>query len=123
MLEPSILKPGINCWRIEKADRLSFLVDGAAYFQAFRETAKNAQHSIMIVGWDVDSRFKLTRGSVADGLPASLGDFLNALLSRRKSLQIYVLDWDFSIVAHNTLLKKFLKFLEYKLQSLAFLLP
>ena len=98
MLEPSILKPGINCWRIEKADRLSFLVDGAAYFQAFRETAKNAQHSIMIVGWDVDSRFKLTRGSVADGLPTSLGDFLNALLSRSKSLRIYVLDWDFSMI-------------------------
>ena len=44
-----ILKPGKNCWRIEHADRAAFLVDGAEYFRAFREVAKQAQRSILII--------------------------------------------------------------------------
>jgi len=94
----NILKPGKNCWRIEPADRVRFLIDGEAYFHAFRETAKNAQRVIMILGWDVDSRFKLKRDSDYDGYPETLGDFLNALLRRNTQLQIYILDWDFSMI-------------------------
>ena len=29
-----MLVPGRNCWRIERAHRLAFLIDGAAYFAA-----------------------------------------------------------------------------------------
>jgi hypothetical protein len=32
MRQSAILKPGENCWRIEQADRVSLLVDGAEYF-------------------------------------------------------------------------------------------
>ena len=39
MRPSAILKPGENCWRIEQADRVSLLVDGAEYFHAFRVTA------------------------------------------------------------------------------------
>jgi phosphatidylserine/phosphatidylglycerophosphate/cardiolipin synthase-like enzyme/membrane protein DedA with SNARE-associated domain len=98
MSQSAILKPGRNCWRIEHADRVSFLVDGADYFHAFRETAKNAQCSIMILGWDIDGRFELERDRPADELPTNLRDFLNSLVSRRKRLHIHVLDWDFAMI-------------------------
>jgi phospholipase D1/2 len=93
-----MLKPGDNCWRIEHADRVSLLVDGADYFHAFRETAKNARHSVLIIGWDINGRFELEREHTTDGLPTRLRDFLNSLVSRRKHLHIHVLDWDFAMI-------------------------
>lgn len=98
MTENRILRPGINCWRIGHADRVSFLVDGAEYFHAFREAAKNAQYSIIIVGWDINSRFKLERTDPKDGLPTSLADFLNTLVRKRKKLRVNILDWDFPMI-------------------------
>lgn len=95
---PTILLPGNSCWRIEHADRVSFLVDGENYFHAFREAAKRAQRSILIAGWDVDSRFALEREDVGDGLPVKLGAFLNALLRRRRRLHIHVLNWDYPLI-------------------------
>lgn len=94
----SILNPGRNCWRVEHADRLSLLVDGADYFHAFREAAKNAQRSVLIIGWDVDGRFELERDGASDGLPTNLRDFLNSLVSRSKDLHVHVLDWDFAMI-------------------------
>ncbi len=98
MSTSAILTPGKNCWRIERADRVSMLVDGADYFHVFRETAKNARHSLLIIGWDVDGRFHLERERPQDGLPVNLGDFLNDLVSRSNQLQIHVLDWDFAMI-------------------------
>lgn len=98
MSEPGILTQGKNCWRIEPADRVSLRVDGADYFHAFREAAKKAQHSILIIGWDIDGRFELEREQASDDLPTSLRDFLNSLVSRRKGLHIHVLDWDFAMI-------------------------
>jgi phosphatidylserine/phosphatidylglycerophosphate/cardiolipin synthase-like enzyme/uncharacterized membrane protein YdjX (TVP38/TMEM64 family) len=98
MNQQPILQPGKNCWRIEPADRVRFLVDGAAYFHAFRETAKLAEHSLLIIGWDVDSRFELLRDGPGDGLPSRLGDFLERLVEQRPQLQIHVLDWDFAMI-------------------------
>ena len=98
MSESSILNPGENCWRVEHADRLSLLVDGADYFHAFREAARNAQRSVLIIGWDVDGRFELERDGTSDGLPTNLRDFLDSLASRNKDLHIHVLDWDFAMI-------------------------
>ncbi|HVK57074.1 MAG TPA: hypothetical protein VM532_18845, partial [Burkholderiales bacterium] len=53
---PQILAEGHNCWRISRADRAAFLVDGEDYFAAFADAALQAQESIIIVGWDFDSR-------------------------------------------------------------------
>ncbi len=98
MSRTPVLKPGANCWRVEHADRVAFLVDGADYFHAFREAVKQARRSVLIMAWDIDSRVKLVRGQQrdpADDLPETLGNFLNAMVRRRKQLNIYVLDWDF----------------------------
>jgi phosphatidylserine/phosphatidylglycerophosphate/cardiolipin synthase-like enzyme/uncharacterized membrane protein YdjX (TVP38/TMEM64 family) len=95
MEDNRILVPGRNCWRLEKADRISFLVDGEEYFQTFREAAKLARRSIFICGWDIDSRLSLVRDKPGDGLPARLGDFLNALAEKNEKLRIHILIWDF----------------------------
>ena len=98
MNKPSILAKGQNCWRIELADRVCLRVDGEDYFHAFREAAKRAQHSILIIGWDINGRFELEREPTSDDLPTSLRDFLNTLASRKKHLRIHVLDWDFAMI-------------------------
>jgi len=90
-----ILEPGQSCWRLERADRAAFLVDGAAYFSALRAAATKARHSILILGWDIDSRMRLVPEGANDGLPEPLGEFLNALAKRSRALKIYVLNWDY----------------------------
>ena len=82
MAHSAILKPGVNCWRIEHADRAAFLVDGAEFFRAFRETVKQAQRSVLIIAWDIDSRIDLVREGKPDGLPVNLSAFLNCMVQR-----------------------------------------
>ena len=69
MSRSTILKPGDNCWRMEHADRAAFIVDGAEFVRAFRETVKNAKRAVLIMAWDIDSRIDLVRDQEPDGLP------------------------------------------------------
>ena len=93
-----LLVPPRTCWRLERAARLSFLVDGDAYYRALRDVFARARHSIFIVAWDIDSRTVLVPDGADDGLPEKLGDFLDALVRRQKSLRIYALGWDFAML-------------------------
>ena len=93
-----ILEPGRNCWRIERAERVAFLVDGAAYFRVLRDGLKQARESVLILAWDIDSRLRLRRDGKDDGWPEPLGDFLNALVSRERKLHGYILTWDFAMI-------------------------
>ena len=93
-----LLDPGRNCWRIETATRLAFLVDGAEYFGAVRAALAAARRSFFILGWDIDSRMRLVPGNAGDGHPEALGPFLNSLVSRSPDLQGYVLAWDYSML-------------------------
>jgi phosphatidylserine/phosphatidylglycerophosphate/cardiolipin synthase-like enzyme len=92
-----ILKPGRNCWRIEPASRVAFLIDAEAYFKAFRAAVKNARRSIFILGWDIDSRLQLVRDG-DDGRPNELCGFLNDAVERSPGLDAYVLIWDFAMI-------------------------
>src|SRR5689334_19648275 len=65
----SPFKPGWNCWRVEPARRAAFLIDGQAYFAAFREAALAAERSIYMLGWDFDSRIRMLIGRESDGYP------------------------------------------------------
>ena len=94
----SCLEPGRNCWRVERAHRVAFLVDGAEYFGAIRAALAKARHSIFIIGWDIDSRMRLVPSGAQDGLPEPLGDFLNAVVARNRELRGYVLSWDFAML-------------------------
>ena len=95
---PRLLRPGHNCWRIERANRLAFLVDGEEYFGAVRAALVNARSSFFILGWDIDSRMRLTPHGAQDGYPEPFGDFLNAVVSRRRGLRGYVLTWDYAML-------------------------
>jgi phosphatidylserine/phosphatidylglycerophosphate/cardiolipin synthase-like enzyme/uncharacterized membrane protein YdjX (TVP38/TMEM64 family) len=94
----SILVRGRNCWRIESAERVSFLIDGASYFAAFMSAVERASKSILIVGWDFDSRVQLLHDREAKDRLVELGEFLNAIVSERKGLHAYILDWDFAMI-------------------------
>lgn len=95
---PMIIREGENCWLNTRADRASFLIDAADYFEAFARAARQARQTIYIAGWDFDSRLVLDRrGKITPGLPA-LGKFLNQAVKRNPALEIYVLTWDFHLI-------------------------
>lgn len=96
----SILKTEKNCWRVERADKLRFIIDAADYFRILRETLKNARKSIYLLCWDIDSRIELVRDedNNGDGYPTRLGEFLDFLVKQRPDLEIYILDWDFAVL-------------------------
>jgi phosphatidylserine/phosphatidylglycerophosphate/cardiolipin synthase-like enzyme/uncharacterized membrane protein YdjX (TVP38/TMEM64 family) len=93
---PSLFEPGRNCYRVAHADRVSFVVDGEAYFKAFVNACLRATRSILIVGWDFHSRTCLYHGIA--GVPELLGEFLNFLAKRRRRLDIRILTWDYPVL-------------------------
>src|SRR5574339_110051 len=95
---PRLLVPGRNCWRVERARRLRFLVDGAEYFTAARQAIAQARRTLFVLGWDIDSRMRLVPGGANDGLPEGLCDFINAVVTRRRGLRAYILSWDFAML-------------------------
>lgn len=93
-----LLQPGRNCWRIAHAHRFAMLVDAEDYFRAVRGAIRAARHSVIILGWDIDSRTLLVPGGADDGYPEPLGDFLHAVVASRPELRVYVLNWDFAML-------------------------
>ena len=100
---PGILQPKRNVWRIERANRAAVLIDGAAFFDAVRQSFRNARHSIFVLGWDIDSRMRLVgeTNQPDDGLPATLSDFLAELVRIRPELKVNLLLWDYSLLYAN----------------------
>ncbi|MCF8470871.1 MAG: VTT domain-containing protein [Parvibaculum sp.] len=94
-----ILVPGRNVWRVERAHRARLLVDAAEYFGILRQAMCRAEHSLIIVGWDIDSRMRLvgTEGRADDGLPETLGEFLTALARKKPNLSVKLLLWDYAM--------------------------
>jgi phosphatidylserine/phosphatidylglycerophosphate/cardiolipin synthase-like enzyme/uncharacterized membrane protein YdjX (TVP38/TMEM64 family) len=90
-----ICVPGKNCCAIVQANRAAFLVDGEAYFSALAATLKRAQRSIVIAGWQLDSRFRLDPSDTAS---PGFGDFLHSLVRRNRQLRVYILLWDFAMI-------------------------
>lgn len=90
-MKQSILNLKENCWRIKEVDHLAILFDGNDYYQAFFDVAKQAKHSILISGWEVDARMGL--GRVGKGYPDNLRDYFNDLAKKRESLKIWILSW------------------------------
>jgi phosphatidylserine/phosphatidylglycerophosphate/cardiolipin synthase-like enzyme/uncharacterized membrane protein YdjX (TVP38/TMEM64 family) len=76
---------------------VAFLVDGAAYYRAFLRAAERARHSILILAWDFDSRMPLDFDDQAAPV-TTLGPFLNRLVRGRRTLHVYILDWDFPMI-------------------------
>ncbi len=92
----AFFQPGRNCFQVGRAGRVGLIVDGENYFRAFAHAAMRAVNSIHIVGWDFHSRTQLHH-DIAEA-PPLLGDFLNFLVQRRRSLEIRVLIWDYPVI-------------------------
>jgi phospholipase D1/2 len=90
-------RAGVNCWRVERAERFALLVDAAAYYRRLHQVLRRAQHSVFMVGWDFDSRAPLVPQAV-EGAPAELGPLLDHIVRTRRGLDVHVLAWDFSTV-------------------------
>lgn len=96
--DASILQPGLTCWRMERAARVAPIVDAASYFKLIREALLNAQHSVLFIGWEFDTRIKLDPDNAIPGLPNRLGPFLSALVERRPELCVRVLQWNLGLI-------------------------
>jgi len=93
----NLFRPGVNCCAVGHAQRVALLVDGAAYYAAFVRAARKARRSIMIVGWDFDSRTVLSHDEQSRPV-LKLGPFLNDLARARRSLHIRLLEWDYPVI-------------------------
>lgn len=93
----SLFRPGENCCAVAQADRAAWLIDASVYFDAFARAAERAEHSILILAWDFDSRTPL-RFDAAGRATLTLGRFLNTLAKKKRHLHIRILDWDYPMV-------------------------
>ncbi len=93
-----LLKPGDTCWRIDRADRVSFLVDGADYFAAVKAAMNSARQSIWLLAWVFDplTRFEPDRveRSRDPQNPDRLGQLLRRLSALNPALDVRILAWD-----------------------------
>jgi phospholipase D1/2 len=94
----SVLEPGRNCGSLAHADRFALLVDGSNYYGALAQSIPQAKHTMVIVGWDLDSRVRLGPDADRGPLVPRLRDFLPAVASANPDLNIYILTWSFPIL-------------------------
>ena len=93
-----LLIPGDTCWRVERANRFAFIVDAADYYRHAKQAILSARHSVLLVGWDFDSRIEFEpEGATLEG-PNKLGPFLKWIADRSPDLQIRLLKWDLGVI-------------------------
>ena len=93
MTDRRLLVPGETCWRIERADSLRILVDGADYFRALKRAMLDAREAILMVGWDFDTRIEFEpEGATMEG-PNALGPFMKWMAENREGVDLFMLKW------------------------------
>ncbi len=95
---PPVLRPGDTCWRIETAVRLAVIVDAADYFTALHEVMQKARHSVIMIGWEFDTRIAFDPRKDSHAVPNRLGKFLSWLVQHRPDLKIHLLQWDVGLL-------------------------
>ncbi len=92
----AILRPGENCWRVERAHRFRCVQDGEEYFRLVREAILAARESVFVLGWDIDASVELARGVEKGAAPSKLAELLDFVVRRNPDLNVYVLTWDYA---------------------------
>ncbi|MBC7906154.1 MAG: phospholipase, partial [Rhodospirillaceae bacterium] len=95
--KPRLAQPGRNCWRTARADHFGVVVDGADYFRALKYALLAAKRSILIIGWEFDSRTALVRGERTSE-PNEIGPLLDHIVRTRPGLRAHVLIWDSAMI-------------------------
>ncbi|MFT7106268.1 MAG: phospholipase D1/2 [Yoonia sp.] len=96
--------PDQNCWRVRQAERLALVIDGEDYFAALRQIVSQAQHELLLIGWDFDFEIEMLPGesdgdgNAPDGLPNHVGAFLQAAVDQSPNLNLYILKWNGAVV-------------------------
>ncbi|MFL9711403.1 VTT domain-containing protein [Methylobacillus sp. Pita1] len=95
----ALFRLGHNCWKYSHASYLAPVVDCANYYRALHEAICRAQHSIFILGWDIDSRIDLIRGAEAEAqaCPTALFELLQWKARQTPAIQIYLNRWNYSV--------------------------
>jgi phosphatidylserine/phosphatidylglycerophosphate/cardiolipin synthase-like enzyme/uncharacterized membrane protein YdjX (TVP38/TMEM64 family) len=94
-----LFRPGRNCWRLARAERMGVLVDGEAYFAALAEILPQARHSILMLGWEFDSRCRLRRDRPEDPQQTDrIGPLLDRVVRDNPALDAAVLIWDSALI-------------------------
>ncbi|MEO6709716.1 MAG: VTT domain-containing protein, partial [Planctomycetota bacterium] len=91
-----IMRPGLNCWRIERAERWRCIQDGEEYFRLVRGAILAARRSVFILGWDIYAAIDLAPGSDESEGPTKLAALLDFVVQRNPELEVYVLIWDYA---------------------------
>lgn len=97
-----ILAEGETCWRIAEAERFSVIVDAQGFFLCARQAMRKARRSIILIGWDFDTRIRLTPQETEHDGPDRLGRFLEHLARQTPELQIHILKWDLGLLSSMT---------------------
>ena len=98
---PHVLEPGRNCDRLAKARQFALLVDGSNYYGTLAQSIERAKHTVVILGWDLDSRVRLVPDAGPGQSMPALREFLPAVVSASPDLNIYILTWNFPILFAN----------------------
>jgi phosphatidylserine/phosphatidylglycerophosphate/cardiolipin synthase-like enzyme len=90
-----ILAPGRNCLPLANARRAAAIADAADYFHHLDSALRQAQRSIIIIGWDFDASIRLRIDGPEERFP-SLADLLRSLVDERPDLEVRILIWNLS---------------------------
>lgn len=96
----NVIIEGGAYWRAPSCDEARVLVDARDYYATFCRAALRAERSVLMSGWQFDTRMRLLQGDDARraGHPVEFVPFLNFLCERTASLRVLVMAWDYSAV-------------------------
>ena len=92
-----MLRPGETCWRIERAEAMAVIIDAADYFRILRRAVQHARHSVLMIGWDFDTRIELDPRNDDSEIPSQLGRFLKWVVRNRPELHVHLLKWNLGV--------------------------
>ena len=95
---PTVLQPGTNCWRRDRSPRFRCIQDGAEYFSSVRRALLDAKETVFILGWDIAPKLDLLPDRPKSDPPSTFARLLAWIATRRPSLQIFVLIWNYGSV-------------------------
>jgi phospholipase D1/2 len=99
-MSTTILNPGETCATLIHPEESGVLVDGRDFYRAVYDACSRAKRTIVMVGWQFETKVDLLRGDDATGCehPPQFIDFLRELCEQNPELEIYLLAWDASAV-------------------------